>query len=71
MAHLKRSIVEVKAEENFLAHVLIIVIAIVDNDANYTAIRKGGKIRPVVQSLLQRTGIDQTNGSGIPELNRF
>jgi len=27
MAHLKRSIVEVKAEENFLAHALIIAIA--------------------------------------------
>ena len=32
MAHLKRSIVEVKAEENCLAHALIIAIARVNND---------------------------------------
>jgi len=54
MAHLKSSIVEVKAEENCLAHTLIIAIARVDNDANYKAHRQGRKIRPVVQSLLQR-----------------
>jgi len=46
MAHLKSSIVEVKAEENCLAHALIIAIARVDNDANYTAYRKGRKIVP-------------------------
>jgi len=32
---------------------LIIAIARVDNDANYTAYRKGRKIRPVVEALLQ------------------
>ena len=37
MAHLKKCIVEVKAEENCLAHALIIAIARVDNDADYTA----------------------------------
>jgi len=37
MAHLKSSIVEVKAEENFLAHALLIAIARVVNDANYKA----------------------------------
>jgi len=70
MAHLKSSIMEVKAEENCLAHALLIVIARVDNDADYTAYRKGRKIRPVVQSLLQQTGIDLANGGGIYELNR-
>ena len=40
MAHLKRSIVDVKAEENCLAHALIIAIARVENDVNYTAYRK-------------------------------
>ena len=62
---------EVKAEENCLAHALITAIARVDNDADYTACRKGHKIRPVVQTLLQRTGTDLTNGCGIPDLNRF
>ena len=71
MAHLKKSIVEVKAEEKCLAYALIIAFARVENDANYTAYRKGTKIRPVVQALLQQTGIDQTREGGITELNRF
>jgi len=66
MAHLKKSIVEVKADENCLAHALIISIAKVDNDVNYTAYRKGWKIRPVVQTLLQETGIDLASGGGSP-----
>jgi len=53
LAHLKKIIVEVKTEENCLAHALIIAIARVENDANYTAYRKGWKIRPVVQTLLK------------------
>jgi len=68
MAHLKRSIVEVKAEENCLAHALLIAIARVDNDANYKAYRKGRTIRPVVQALLQETGIDLTRGGGSQNL---
>jgi len=71
MAHLKSSIVEVNAEENCLDHAVIIAIARVDNDANYTAYHKGRKIRLVVQALLQQTGIDQTREGGITELNRF
>ena len=46
MAHLKKIIVEVKAQENCLAHALIIAIARVENDGNYTAYRKGRKIVP-------------------------
>jgi len=71
MSHLKRSIVAVKAKENCLAHALIIAIARVDNDANYKSYRQGRKIRSVVQTVLQETGIDLTSGVGIPELNRF
>jgi len=71
MAHLKRSIVEVKAEENCFAHALIIAIARVDNDANYKPYRQGRKIRPVVQTLLQETGINLTRGKGVPELKHF
>ena len=37
MALLKRSIVEVRAEENCLAHALVIGIAMLDNDPNYKA----------------------------------
>ena len=71
IAHLKSSIVEIKAENNCLAHALIVAIARVDNDGNYTAYRKGRKVRAVVQTLLQGTGIDLTSGVGIPELIRF
>jgi len=39
MAHHKKSIVDVKAEENCPAHAIIIAIARVDNDANYKAYR--------------------------------
>jgi hypothetical protein len=35
MAHIKRSIVEVNAEENCLAHALVIAVARVMNDSNY------------------------------------
>jgi len=46
MSHMKASILEVKAEENCLAHALLISIAKVDNDQNYKAYRKGRKIVP-------------------------
>jgi len=71
MTQLKRSIVEVKAEENCLAHAFKIAIARVDNGANYTSYRKGNKICSVVQTFLQETGIDVTKGAGIHEINRF
>jgi len=70
MAHLKRSVVEVRAEENCLAHALVITIVRLNNDPNYKAYRQGGKIRPVVRQLLE-TCIDLKNGGGIPELTRF
>ena len=71
LAHLKQSIVEVKAEQTCLAHALLITIAKVDNDPNYKAYRQGRKIRPVVQSLLETIGIHLSNGAAIPELVRF
>ena len=71
MAQLKRSIFEVRAEENCLAHALIIAIARLHNDPNYTSYSKGFKIRPVVDKLLETTGIDLNSGGWIPELTRF
>jgi hypothetical protein len=71
MANLKKSIVEVKTEENFLAHALVIAVAKVENDPNYKSYIKGWKIRNVVQTLLDETGINLSNGGGIPELTRF
>jgi hypothetical protein len=71
MAHLKKSIVEVKTEENCLARALVIAVAKVENDPNYKSYIKGWKIRHAVQTLLDETGIDLSNGGGIPELTRF
>jgi hypothetical protein len=71
MAHLKRSIIEVKAEENCLAHSLTIAVARLTNDPNYKAYMQGRKFRPVVDRLLEVTGIDLTNGGGVPELTLF
>jgi hypothetical protein len=61
IAHLKRSIVEVKAENNCLAHALVIAIRKLTNDPHYKAFRQGRKIRPVVDHLLETTGIDLTD----------
>ena len=66
MAYLKRSIVEVKAEENCLAHALIIEISRLNNDSNYNSYRRGYKIRPVVQNLLETVGMNLDRGG--PEL---
>ena len=51
MAHLKRSIVQVKAENNCLGHALIIATARLDSDPNNKAYRLGWNIRPVVEHL--------------------
>jgi len=71
MAQLKRTIVEVKAEENCLAHALVIAIAKVENDPNYKAYRQGRKICHEVQTLLKTTGTDLSNDAGIPKFVRF
>lgn len=71
MAHLKKCIVEVRTEENCLAHALVIIIAKVTNDPNYPAYRKGyKKIFHKVREL-QTTGADLSRGGGIPELQAF
>jgi len=61
----------VGAEDNSIAYTLIITTARLNNDPNYTAYRKGRKIRPVVEQFLDTTGIDLKNGAGILELTRF
>jgi hypothetical protein len=71
MAHLKKSIVQVKAETNCLAHALLIAKARVDNDPNYNSYLKGRKILPEVQYLVKEPGINLDNGGGIPELIKF
>ena len=69
MAYLKLSIIEVKTENNCLA--LIIAISKINKDPKYELYRKGYRICPVVESLLETTGIDLANGGRIPELIRF
>jgi hypothetical protein len=71
MAHINRSIIEVKAETNCLAHAMIIAIAKATSNPNYKAYRQGRKIHQAVQNLLTTTVIDLSNGAGIPEIERF
>jgi len=71
LAHLKKSIVKVKPERNCLAHALVIAIAKITNDPNYKSYCDGWKIGPVVQRLLETTGINVDRGGGIEELTRF
>jgi hypothetical protein len=71
MAHLKLSIVKLVTEENCLARALLIAVARLTNDPNYTAYRKGRKILPKVRELLEVTGVDLINGGGMPELTAF
>jgi hypothetical protein len=67
MAYLKRSIVQVIAEINWLAQDLLIAQARVDNDPNYESYRKGRKILPSVRHLLDTTGINlDIGGVGSP-----
>jgi len=71
LAHLKTSIIEVMTEENCLALALIIAIPGLEKDPNYDSYRRECRILPVVNHLLQTTGIYLTNGGGITELTRF
>ena len=54
-----------------MADALVIAKAKVDGDPNYYSYRRGYKIRPVVDRLLETTGIDLSLGGGVPELLRF
>jgi len=69
--HLKRSIVQVKAKSNCLAHTLVIAKAKIDGDPNYESYRHGCKLRPIVDRLLETTGVDLSRGGGVPDLMRF
>jgi hypothetical protein len=71
MAHLKRSIIEVKTETNCLAHALVIAIAKLKYDPDYNSYRRGYKIHQAVHNLLATTGINLDNGGGIQELEQF
>jgi hypothetical protein len=71
MAHLKRSIIELKSETNCLAHTLIIAIAKITKDPNYKAYRHGRKIHKVVDNLLGTTGINLENGEVFPNWRSF
>jgi hypothetical protein len=70
MAHLKQSIVEVKARENCLAHALVIAVSRLTKDPDYQAYRKGYKVYPKVRELLQAAGVDLSRG-GIPNYRHF
>jgi hypothetical protein len=63
--------VEVKASENCLAHAILIAITKEEKDPDYKAYQQGRKIRPIVQKLLDKTGISLSEGGGFPQLIKF
>jgi len=71
MAHLKRSIVGVQAEEICLAHTLIIANAKIDVDMNYKAYIQDRIIRHVVHAPVENIGIDLSKRARVPELVRI
>jgi hypothetical protein len=71
MAHLKRRIVEVKSYSNCLEHAIVIDKARLETDPEYDSYRRGRRIIPEVENLMQTTGIDLQNGRGIAELEKF
>ena len=54
ISHLKKSIIQVKAEENCLAHALIIAIARFEKDTNYDSYRRGYRIFPLLIIYFRR-----------------
>jgi hypothetical protein len=71
MERLKKSIVQVRVESNCLAHALVIAKEKVDGDPNYNSYGRGCKKYPIVDRLLETTGVDLSTGGGVPELLRF
>jgi len=71
MTHVKHSIINVTTKTSCLALALIIGIARLTKDPNYNSYRRGYKIRPEVQHLLQTTGIYLETGGGIREIQQL
>jgi hypothetical protein len=71
MAHVKNSIIEVKAQNKLSGPRINYCHCTVTKDPNYEAYRKGRKILPEVQHLLQTTGIDLQQGGGVREIQQF
>ena len=70
MVHLKKSIVEVKAKNNCLAHALVIAKAKVDGDPNYNSYRRGYNTSHS-RTFTRDDGYRPVTGGGVPELMRF
>jgi len=71
MAHLKKNIVKVKAEDNFLANDLVKAISRLEKDPKYNSYRRGCRIRPVVRIVCETISVYLSNEAGIPEIYRY
>ena len=71
VVQVKRSIIEVRAEENCLAHALVIAIARLHNDPYYKAYSQGRKIRTVVPRITRDNRYGFEERCRIPEIARF
>jgi len=71
MSAIKRSIVVVKVTLFCLAHALIIAMARVNGDSKYASYRHSRSLKKPVEDLLEASGVDLTNGTGLEELRQF
>ena len=72
MAQLKRSIMEVTAEEKFLAHALVFAVPNITNDYNYLSYIKGRtNIFPNVGELLQASCVFLSGVGGSRNFRSF
>ena len=70
LSHLKIVIVKVNAEKK-PANALVIAIEKITNYPIYKSYRDGWKIGPVLQRLLETTGINLDREGGIEEITQF
>ena len=71
MAQRKRNVMVVKAKENCFFHGIVIAIANAENDPKYVAYGRGYRISPIVQKVVDKTGIDLSVSGSFPELIKF
>jgi hypothetical protein len=65
----KTIIVRVKSEINCLAHALVIAMAKMNGDPNYTSYRDGYKINKPVAEILNASGVDLSSGGALMSLS--
>jgi len=71
MSVIKKIIVTVKADLNYLAYPHIITMARVKGDPKYQSYRHGRCLKKPVEDFLNASGVDLSNGVGFEEFRHF